>query len=55
MQTFRLFGQHAVVFGVVISLVVYVHKDNPVKGLTLAQVDAIFSKTCKSGLPNINV
>jgi len=30
-------------------LAVYVHKDNPVKGLTLAQVDAIFSKTRKLG------
>jgi phosphate transport system substrate-binding protein len=26
-------------------LAVYVHKDNPIKGLTLAQVDAVFSKT----------
>ncbi len=30
-------------------LAIYVHKDNPIKGLTLAQVDAIFSKTRKSG------
>ncbi|MFC1764059.1 PstS family phosphate ABC transporter substrate-binding protein [Planctomycetota bacterium] len=30
-------------------LAVYVHKDNPVKGLTLQQVDAIFSKTRKGG------
>lgn len=30
-------------------LAVYVHKDNPIKGLTLAQVDGIFSKTRKSG------
>jgi phosphate transport system substrate-binding protein len=31
------------------SLAVFVHKDNPVKGLTLTQVDGIFSKTqrCK--------
>ena len=31
------------------SLAVFVHKDNPVKGLTLMQVDGIFSKTqrCK--------
>lgn len=34
-------------------LAVYVHKDNPIKGLTLAQVDGIFSKTRKSGSPNI--
>jgi phosphate transport system substrate-binding protein len=33
------------------SLAVFVHKDNPVKGLTLAQVDGMFSKTfrCKGG------
>jgi len=31
-------------------LAVYVHKDNPLKGLTLQQVDAIFSKTRKGGL-----
>jgi len=30
-------------------LAVYVHKDNPITGLTLGQVDAIFSKTRKSG------
>lgn len=30
-------------------LAVYVHKDNPLKGLTLQQVDAIFSKTLKGG------
>ncbi len=30
-------------------LAVYVNKDNPVKGLSLAQVDAIFSKTRKRG------
>ena len=33
-------------------LAVYVHKDNPISGLTLAQVDAIFSKTHKSASPN---
>ena len=31
------------------ALAVYVHKDNPVAGLTLAQVDAIFSATRKCG------
>jgi len=31
-------------------LAVYVHKDNPIKGLTLQQVDAIFSKGRKGGL-----
>ncbi len=34
-------------------LAVYVHKDNPIKGLTLVQVDGVFSKTRKSGSPNI--
>lgn len=31
------------------SLAVFVHKDNPIKGLTISQVDSIFSKTqrCK--------
>ena len=33
-------------------LAVYVHKDNPLRGLTLQQVDAIFSKTRKGGLEN---
>ena len=31
-------------------LAVYVHKDNPIKSLTLQQVDAIYSKTRKGGL-----
>src|SRR5210317_1029457 len=31
------------------ALAVYVHKDNPVKGLTIAEVDAIFSSTRKCG------
>ncbi len=31
------------------ALAVYVHKDNPIKGLTLRQVDAIFSKTRRGG------
>jgi phosphate transport system substrate-binding protein len=30
-------------------LAVYVHKDNPLKGLTFQQVDAIFSRTRKGG------
>ncbi len=33
-------------------LAVYVHKDNPIQGLTLQQVDAIFSKTRKGGFAN---
>lgn len=31
------------------ALAVYTHKDNPVKGLTLRQVDSIFSSTFKAG------
>jgi len=34
------------------ALAVYVHKDNPIRCLTLQQVDAIFSKTRRGGLPN---
>jgi phosphate transport system substrate-binding protein len=34
-------------------LAVYVHKDNPIRGLTLAQVDCIFSKTHKSGFQDV--
>ncbi len=32
------------------ALAVYVHKDNPIKGLSIPQVDAIFSSTGKCGL-----
>jgi phosphate transport system substrate-binding protein len=32
------------------SLAVFVHKDNPIKGLSLQEVDAIFSKTHKGGI-----
>ncbi|MGH7136856.1 MAG: PstS family phosphate ABC transporter substrate-binding protein [Pirellulales bacterium] len=32
-------------------LAVYVHKDNPIEGLTLAELDAIFSKNRKGGYP----
>jgi phosphate transport system substrate-binding protein len=31
------------------ALAVFVHKDNPIKGLTVAQVDAVFSSTLKCG------
>lgn len=31
------------------ALAVYVHKDNPIKQLTLAQIEAVFSKTRKRG------
>jgi phosphate transport system substrate-binding protein len=30
-------------------LAVYVHKDNPIKGMTMQQIDAVFSKTRKGG------
>ena len=33
------------------ALAVFVHKDNPIKGLTIPQVDAIFSSTRKCGYP----
>jgi len=33
------------------ALAVYVHRDNPIQGLTLAQVDAIFSKSRACGQP----
>ena len=35
--------------GAVDSLAVFVHKDNPIKGLSLTQVDSIFSSTFKAG------
>lgn len=31
------------------ALAVYVHKDNPIKGMTIEQVDAVFSSTRKCG------
>lgn len=31
------------------ALAVYVHKDNPIKGMTISQVDAVFSSTRKCG------
>lgn len=34
-------------------LAIYVHKDNPIKSLTLAQLDAIFSKSLKRGAPKM--
>ena len=33
------------------ALAVFVHKDNPIKGLSIPQVDAIFSSTRKCGAP----
>jgi phosphate transport system substrate-binding protein len=34
------------------SLAVFINKDNPINGMSLQQVDALFSKTHKGGLPN---
>ncbi len=34
------------------ALAVYVHKDNPIKGLNIPQVDAVFSSTRKCGYPD---
>ncbi len=33
------------------ALAVFAHKDNPIKGLTIPQIDAIFSSTRKCGYP----
>ncbi len=35
------------------ALAVFAHKDNPIKGLTMEQVDGIFSSTLKSGSEDI--
>ncbi len=46
----KAFGYKPTAFRTSIDmLAVYVHKDNPIKGLTFQQVDAIFSKTRKGG------
>lgn len=46
----KRFGYEATPIAVAIdALAVFVHKDNPVKGLTIKQVDAIFSSTRKCG------
>jgi phosphate transport system substrate-binding protein len=36
------------------AVAIYVNKDNPIKGLTLEQVDAIFSTTGKRGMKSIS-
>lgn len=36
------------------ALAVFVHKDNPIKGFTMQQVDSIFSSTRKAGGQDIN-
>ena len=49
------FGYKPTNIGVAIdALAVFVHKDNPVKGLNLKQIDAIFSNTYKRGGSSIN-
>ena len=46
----KKFGYKPTAFKVAIdSLAVFVHKDNPIKGLTMQQVDSIFSGTLKRG------
>ena len=46
----KKFGYKPVQLGTAIDmLAIYVHKDNPIKGLSLKQIDAIFSKTRKGG------
>ncbi|MBR9812930.1 phosphate ABC transporter substrate-binding protein PstS family protein [bacterium] len=46
----KKFGYKPTPVGVAIdALAVYVNKDNPIKGMTLAQVDAVFSSTRKCG------
>jgi phosphate transport system substrate-binding protein len=46
----KAFGYRATQLLVDVDMVsIYVHRDNPVVSLTLAQVDAIFSKTRKAG------
>ncbi len=48
------FGYKPTAIGVALdSLAVFINKDNPLTGLSLPQVDAIFSKTQKGGLADI--
>ncbi len=48
----KKFGYKPVALGTAIDmLAVYVNKDNPIQGLSLPQVDAIFSKNRKGGYP----
>jgi len=51
----KKYGYKPTAIGVAIdALAVFVNKDNPVKGLTLAQVDGIFSSTRKCGGKNVD-
>lgn len=46
----KRYGYKPTAIGVALdALAVYVHKDNPLKGLTIPQVDAMFSSTRKCG------
>ena len=48
------FGYKPTAIGVALdSLAVFLNKDNPINGLSLQQVDAIFSKNQKGGLSNV--
>lgn len=50
----KKYGYKPTAVGVSIdALAVFVHKDNPIKGLTMQQVDAIFSTTYRAGGRNI--
>ena len=47
----KKYGYEPTALGAAIDmLAIYVHKDNPLEGLSLQQVDAIFSKTRRGGL-----
>jgi phosphate transport system substrate-binding protein len=51
----KKFGYKPTPIGVAIdALAVFVNKDNPIKGLTIGQVDGIFSSTRKCGGKNID-
>lgn len=54
-QTFEAkFGYKPTAIGVALdSLGVFINKDNPINGLSLQQVDALFSKTQKGGLKDV--
>ena len=48
----KKYGYPPLAIGVALdSLAVYVHKDNPIKSLTMPQVDALFSKTRNGKFP----
>ncbi len=47
----KKYGYKPTAIGVAVdALAVYVHKDNPIQGLTIPEVDAIFSSTRKCGV-----